>query len=318
MDLSLRQISSTGPVSLFQYEEKAATAQESSPSDSIYDIITHSLYLLFRSILGIFIRIITLPHTLVNTFAPHIMIKEEYKITPEKIAEKGFDEQFKRITEDGAPHEKLQYILNRTDELAKKMDIKKKIDVYITPNKMNLGSGGCSMTCSERLPLQLHVREALYSNEQLDFLIAHELADISNDHRFYESLYEIAVTVGIIAIGFFYSFWAIPILEGLFSALKIILHRKMEKRSDDTAIAHVGGDAAQSHVDYLIADAKKDRTAAADSENGTFLDSLIQKVMPLFVSTDGNQRLNHFTSNPLTERAKYISEISQKRSATNG
>ena len=109
---------------IWQNEEvKPKTEKDSSNSENIYEIVSHGLYLIFRLIFGVFVRIFSLPHLLVNTFSPNTLTNNEHKITQEKIDKKLFDANFKKA-EIAIPDEKrFQYILTRTNELAQKMEI---------------------------------------------------------------------------------------------------------------------------------------------------------------------------------------------------
>lgn len=302
--MNLTYITSTDRLysNIWQNEDsKPKTEKESSNSENIYEIVSQGLYLIFRLIFGVFVRIFSLPHLLVNTFSPNTLTNNEHKITQEKIDKKLFDANFKKA-EIAIPDEKrFQYILTRTNELAKKMEIKKEIEVYINPTASKLESGGCNYTCADKLPLTLTMEECNYDQDQLDFVISQELSQISNNHKFYESLYEIAATVVMIAVGFFFSFWAIPILEGVFCAVQIIISRKMEQTADEKAVAHVGTAGAIMHMEHFLDKTKKKSDGVESSDKLPFVDGLVQTVIPLITPKNSNQR-NKLHSVPHSQR----------------
>lgn len=336
MDNSIRALS---PIDSFQartilQQEQPAT---SSSTHTLYEILTYSGYFLLQSVGAVFHRIILLVWDVINLAFPNKAFFGE-QITEEKVAKGAFDAKFKSVEnfsqfltekepQGGA---KLTTLLTNVKEIAAKMGIKKEIDLYLTEIPGFEGSRGAFSFPRERASLVFSTLSvALLDKEELDFVIARELSSFKKNQVISETLYDIAILVVDVVVTIFISGWFIFLIEGASAIGKIWLNRKWEKEAELDALSITGNKGAKSYMQKCIQIAKKIQTHDVTDEEleygnikeGTYLRSIVKlglKARPYLFTEKGDCRLLHFTSNPLSERLKYIEEASAEKSSSKG
>lgn len=312
---------------IFQNEE----ASDSS-SNLIYQILTYSAYFLIQTINGVFQRVVILVWNLINIAFPNKSFFVE-EITKEKITTHAYDHEFDSIKNfssfatgkepniDG----KLQYVYARVKEIAKQMQMTKEVDVYLTQFPMLDGSRGSSACFGDRIPIVFSTASlAVFEYDELDFMISRELSHVQNNSKMYEALYDIAVLVVEVALTIIYSAWLIPLIEGLSALVKIWVNRKIEKEAELSGVAVTGKESAKHYIQKCIHLSKRLRNRevseaelkVANIEEGSCVKSMVDlglKARSYLITKEGDCRLLHFTSNPFTERLKYIESAEEPK-----
>lgn len=287
-------------INTHHFFQNVDTPQESAANNEmLYDILTYSGYFVAQAIFGVFTRIILIPLLIVDAFFPQHL--ENYlgsKVTPENDS---------------------SGLSQRINRLAANMGITKQFDPYIG-GEANAGIRGTNYTSSDRLPFVLSKANEKLTNETLDYLITTELSRFEENHKFYQTMYDVAIAVLEVACVIIFSLWTIPLIEVASSVGKMYLNRELEKRADLKAVTHLRTNrgalsflhtrindlitAKDKNVDQLLNDAGIKEESWARSTAGYLF-----KLKDILITSDGNIRLPvtpFVTANPLTERVKYL------------
>lgn len=176
------------------------------------------------------------PLQVAQLFAPNYFLSISNReglvqITPETIKTLP-SEHLKGITP-----EKLERVLAKIKNVAKDLAITQEIALYTSTSEveypdLSLGSR-ISLTA---LPVFISTRTLSLSDEEVDFIIAHELSHISHNDVIKEVVFSLTVlTVELIAI-FHFSILAIPLIEGVAILIENYLQRLVEGAADRSAI----------------------------------------------------------------------------------
>lgn len=135
---------------------------------------------------------------------------------------------------------RLKYLISRVDAIAKKMGIEKEIQIFAAnhPHCSTAVIGGIWFKGS--LAMNFNIETIEEPDEELDFIIAHELSHFKNNHWFKKGFFNLsvsaadaiaAVTVGIVFI---------PLIEGTATIASHAISRMHEKEADLCAMYILG------------------------------------------------------------------------------
>lgn len=193
---------------------------------------------------GIFFRIHKIFNGFLISFFPKIEIwcdnfihKKEWKeITAEEIEKGFFDSSL--LDEKAIPSdERMLHVLLRAKEIAKDMGIQQEIKLYSSNNCFVSHTMGCRYSLTS-IPILLSLYDINGTDEELDFVIGHELGHIYHNHIAINALYNLAILVAEIVLSILFTPFLIPLIEGCAFAGKTFIHIKSEIEADLHSIRH--------------------------------------------------------------------------------
>lgn len=225
----------------FVFEAKAESADRECYLNIKYPLIQ----ILRESLNSLFLRpihILSYFHSLVT---PDFVVKSLYgkksivRITKETIASgEIFSSKTKLESRGLTPPsaQRLQYVIDRVETLAKKMGLGKEIRVYTSAQRINTASHGSTLF-AKHANLFLDTRFIHVSDDQLDFILCHEMAHIQNNDCVKDFAFHAAAFVAEFLFFTLVSPLSLLLVEPTLNFSKYyLLHRNEETAADRKAI----------------------------------------------------------------------------------
>jgi Zn-dependent protease with chaperone function len=207
--------------------------QESKLDSLWYEYVPHLKDAFTNSIFGVFNRIITLPKRFYYCLNPAKRVEDfqsRFELTHARVDSE--NDPLCYLDGNVPPKENLHYIIDRVDELAKRMAIHKKIRIF--PSRE--GAGALGTFFSKEVVVYINKEIACRPREEIDFALAHELTHVSHNHFLIESLLKTSILASEVLGTIFLSPLIIPVIEFFASPLENFGHRIRETDADQTAL----------------------------------------------------------------------------------
>lgn len=207
-------------------------AQESSLDSFWFRSVPHLKDALTGSIFGVFNRFVTLPARFYYCVNPLPKFKGDIQ---SELTHKRVEENLDPLWGNGfnpPPKENVHYIIDRVNELAKKMGMHEKI--RIIPSLESPGALGSKF--SKEIVVCVTRELAYRSKEEIDFVLSHELTHVNHNHFLIETGIKASILTFEILGAVFVSPLTIPLIEFFASPLENFCHRAREMDADQTAL----------------------------------------------------------------------------------
>lgn len=247
---------------------KTNVVQESWLNSLWFSSVPHLKDACTNSLFGIFNRVFTLPSRFcycVNPLADVAAKGESFnEFTRNNIeASPAYFRLFFFNDADEThdiPREKVHYIIDRVTELATKMGIHKKIRIF--PSRESPAALGSLF--SKEIVVYITKEMASLTNDEIDFIVSHELTHAHHNHFLKETVIKTSILVLEILGAIFLSPLTIPLFEIFASPLENFGHRVRETDADQTALKTLNTNAgAVSYFSNKISRFKSMRAAAS-------------------------------------------------------
>ena len=201
------------------------------------DLVPHIRAFGASVLYGVFYRTFRTPFCMVQLISPDFWARWTggKQITAESI-EAGFydSEKLYELDIPEIPKEKLQWFLERVQQIAQKMGITNKIVIYSSEeNPDNACEGACLIPV---ISLKVAPELLNQSEEGIDHIIAHELTHAFNNDIIKVNLLSNACLIMEVAAAILFTPLVIPLIEGGYCLLEIYLARRMEMEADLNAM----------------------------------------------------------------------------------
>lgn len=295
----------------------------------VTDFVRASIYSPIRCIK----RVVGIPSQMIQLFNPIYWVSlgaMDRKIPAREMTHLSIQNGFYDSTKlpqgvENISKEKLHRILNRTAELAKQMGITQGIRLYSAEMDRSDATVGSAKISSTPIPIFITPRTLNCTDEQIDFIIAHEIS-----HAFHnDMLDEAVVSFSIFAIEmlacFLISPFAVILIEGAASVYENYRQRTKELAADRKAITILGSSEGLiqfcNHAsDLNLKVRQKTEEIFKHDKNKYFASSFLylrmlrrcfslfsKEVMVCNVSPEGNNRFD--LRHPSLEERKKLSSI---------
>lgn len=281
--------------------------------EKIRDVAFFIFHLINETIKNTFFRLFSAAAITYAAFSPHSFLsafKGEYhvqQLTPENISkDQVFCEPLPTAMTTPSK-EKLTYVLNRVESIAKQMGIKQKIEVY-TSHKIcpTAVLGGASSLTPVLMFLDVEMINS--AEDEIDFVIGHELSHVKHNDIFINAaLSNIALMINFLFLNFYP--WGIVLNEAVFSIANCFICRKIEQIADVTSMQtlHSSYGAKKVWTKFIRKMLSIKQAKPEDIKN--FVDPrLLPKLTPRKIARmqqkitpEGNNRLD-FEHPPFTQR----------------
>lgn len=205
--------------------------------EKVFDYIPQVVDCAIGATIGIFQRAISLPQHFLQTFSP------KSPLTQKLCYPKSFtplDDHEINVECANYPHTqmKMRSMLSRIEVIKAKMGITNKVNVILDPD--GIMDGYCLGSSFTDITLVINGFLIHRPEEELDFVITHELEHPFNNDSLKCFVLSSCTLVAETAIGYFFTPWAIPLIEALSRPLSRRLDCYHERRADLAAIKVLG------------------------------------------------------------------------------
>lgn len=270
--------------------------------EQLLDLSTFVVQILSQMMLSFLDPIKTVGRMISSFVVYHTQVFQSDFLTPKSI----LDQKYPKEAE-----EKLLYILEQTDQLAKKMGIAGRVGVILNKNH------GLVINARQvyKLNMVIFGAHALTkaSKEELTFIIAHELSHIKHYDDVKHELFD-WIVLGLYALAFWQFNWkrawlATMVIKGIATVGGGMITRSQERRADLEAMCYLNSNeqAIQFIFKALVSNLQLKNTKKIEylKNDTNFCDIEYKDFDRVDLTSQGNDR-NDFSHPPLTERLAYI------------
>ncbi len=206
-----------------------------TPSTTIFDIIPYGVDCAQRGILGVFKRVIGVPTLFFQAFFPDSAVAKRLSYPEGYVL---LDDH--EIDVECKDNPELQSTMRRTQTFVNglrfKLGIQQEVAIYINPTHGQAGSCIGSRASSNKIGMILNGFAFYFPQEELEFLIAHELSHAAHNDGLKVWAYNLAIIIAEMATAYCLTPYAIPLIEIASAPLDWTFCYFAEKNADLSAI----------------------------------------------------------------------------------